>query len=149
MPLHCVMHKSSLSTSFPTVCPSASKTIGLPGWSRVEHRKCLSTLILESTYRLVVMAIKLKECNDNYNYLPTARNSCIENKLWQGRRLNKLTCMREKGEEGLLHIIRWLSSARVLMRYNYIISTWLRRHSLEVFRRHTCSPFEMQLTMFN
>ena len=31
VPLHRMIPKSSLSTSFSTACPSASKTVGLPG----------------------------------------------------------------------------------------------------------------------
>ena len=37
VPLYHVIPNSSMSTSFSTACPSASETVGLIGWSRVEH----------------------------------------------------------------------------------------------------------------
>ena len=39
IPLYHVIAKSSLSTSFLIACSSANETVGLPGWSRVEHGK--------------------------------------------------------------------------------------------------------------
>ena len=44
VPLHHIIAKSSLSTSFPTVCPSASETIGLPEWSKVEHKELIQDI---------------------------------------------------------------------------------------------------------
>ena len=41
VPLHHVILKSSLSTSFPNFCSNASETVGLLRLSRVEHWKLL------------------------------------------------------------------------------------------------------------
>ena len=42
--LHRVIAKSSLTTSFPTVSPSASKIAGLPGSSRVKHKELIQDI---------------------------------------------------------------------------------------------------------
>ena len=38
-PLYHVKPKLSLNLSFSAACPSASETVGLVGWSRIEHWK--------------------------------------------------------------------------------------------------------------
>ena len=42
--LYPIMAKSSMTTSFPTACQSASETVGLPGWSKIEDRKLIQDI---------------------------------------------------------------------------------------------------------
>ena len=44
IPLHRAIAKYSLSTSFSIISLSASETIGLPGWFRVEHREFIQDI---------------------------------------------------------------------------------------------------------
>ena len=44
VPLHHITTKFSLSTSFSTVCPSINEIVGLPGWSKVEHRELIQDI---------------------------------------------------------------------------------------------------------
>ena len=44
VPLYRIIAKSSLNTNFPTACPSASETVGLPGWSKIEHEKLIQDI---------------------------------------------------------------------------------------------------------
>ena len=63
--------KFSFNTSFPTACSSANKTVGLPGWSMVEHKE----LIQDISYRVYLSSLKelknnkWRKINAKTNYL--------------------------------------------------------------------------------
>ena len=59
--VHRVISKSSLSKSFSTVHPSASKQQVYLDDPRSNTRNWFKTLVLDSTYHLGVMTMKLKE----------------------------------------------------------------------------------------
>ena len=52
VPLHCIIAESLLSTSFSAIFLSANETVGLPGWSMVEHMNWFKILVLRFTYHL-------------------------------------------------------------------------------------------------
>ena len=118
IPLHRVTTKSSLSTSFSTVHPTASEQQVYLDDPISNTGNWFHTLVLGSTYRLGIMAIQLKEyvkrTKATYLYLETHAQ---ENKLWQDRRLSELTCVKE-GSEGKSHAIGQINYMTTSIRYN-------------------------------